>query len=174
MTKSEIIDALEEKHQELYDWLESQPDENWVAGPEGKWTTGEHIVHLTQSENALLKGFMAPKFLLKSQFGTNNRENRSYEQVVQKYRSKLAENEGVVADISKNMPDMTPDDKSGYIAKLDKEKTKLIKKFQKWSDKDLDTYLMPHPLMGRMTVREVVMWTAYHVEHHLENLKANY
>ena len=93
---------------------------------------------------------------------------------MERYLERLAENQGVVADISKDMPAMTPADKSDYIAKLEKEKTKLIKKFQKWSDKDLDTYLMPHPLMGRMTVREVVMWTAYHTEHHYNNLKENY
>ena len=174
MTKSEVIDALNEKHQALYDWLESHPDEKWVEGPEGKWTTGEHIVHLVQSASALYKGFLAPKFLLKSQFGTNNRENRTYDEVVAKYQDKLAANPGVVAEVSKNMPEMTPADKSTYIDKLEKEKLKLIKKFQKWSDKDLDTYLLPHPLMGRMTVREVVMWTAHHTEHHLQTLQENY
>lgn len=174
MIKSAVIDVLNEKHQALFDWLESHPEEQWVHGPEGKWTTGEHVVHLIQSEDALIKGFLVPKFLLKSKFGTNNRDNRSYDEVVERYHQRLAENPGVVADVSKNMPAMTPADKASYIAKLDKSNQKLIKKFQKWSDKDLDTYLLPHPLMGRMTVREVMMWTAYHTEHHHHILKSKH
>jgi len=69
---------------------------------------------------------------------------------------------------------MTLTNKSAYISKLDKEKMKLIKQFQKWREHDLDTYLLPHPLMGRMTIREIVIWTAYHTEHHYNTLKSNY
>lgn len=174
MTKSEVIDALNQKHQKLYEWLKSHPDQNWVKGPQGKWNTGEHIVHLIQSENALNKALWLPKFYLKYKFGTNNRDNRTYPQIVKKYQDKLAANPGVVANISRNMPEMTLTNKSSYISKLDKEKMKLIKKFQKWTEHDLDTYLLPHPLLGRMTIREIIIWTAYHTEHHYNILKSKY
>jgi len=174
MTKPEVIDALKQKHQTLYDWLKNHPDENWPKGPMGKWNTGEHIVHLIQSEAALNKAFLLPKFYLVYKFGKNNRENRTYDQIVKKYQDKLAANPGVVANTSKKMPQIIPANKASYISKLEKEKMKLIKKFQKWTDHDLDTYLLPHPLMGRMTVREIVIWTAYHTEHHYNILKSNY
>lgn len=174
MTKAAIIDDLEQKHQTLFEWLDNQPNKNWVKGPQDKWNTGEHIVHLIQSENALNKALWLPKFFLKYKFGTNNRANRTYPQIVQKYQGKLADNPGVVANISRNMPKMTLTNKTTYISKLEKEKRKLIKQFQKWSEQDLDTYLLPHPLLGRMTVREIVLWTAYHTEHHYLILKAKY
>lgn len=174
MTKTEVIDALKQKHQTLYEWLKNHPDQNWVKGPQYKWNTGEHIVHLIQSENALNKVLWLPKFYLKYKFGTNNRDNRTYDQIVKKYQDKLTDNPGVVANISRNMPIITLNNKISYISKLDKEKMKLIKKFQKWTEYDLDTYLLPHPLMGRMTVREIVIWTAYHTEHHCEILKSKY
>jgi len=174
MTKSEVIDALERNHQTLYQWLKNHPDQNWTKGPQDKWNTGEHIVHLIQSENALNKALWVPKFYLKYKFGTNNRDNRTYDQIVKKYQGKLADNPGVVANISRNMPTITLANKTAYISKLDTQKMNLIKKFQKWTEHDLDTYLLPHPLMGRMTVREVVIWTAYHTEHHYNVLKENY
>ncbi len=174
MTKPEVIDTLEQKHQILYEWLKNQPDENWVKGPKGKWNTGEHIFHLIQSEKALNKALWLPKFYLKYKFGTNNRDNRTYHQIVKKYQDKLTDNPGAVANISRNMPITTPTNKVSYSSKLDKEKTKLIKKFQKWTEHDLDTYLLPHPLMGRMTIREIVIWTAYHTEHHYKILKSTY
>ena len=174
MTKTEVSEILEQKHQTLYKWLKSHPNENWVKGPQGKWNTGEHIVHLIQSENALNKALWLPKFYLKYKFGTNNRDNRTYDQIVKKYQDKLAANPGVVANTSRKMPTITLSNKEFYISKLEKEKKKLIKKFQKWTEQDLDTYLLPHPLLGRMTIREIVIWTAYHTEHHYKILKSNY
>lgn len=174
MTKKEVVDIVLEKHQTLFDWLNNHPDEQWVTGPEGKWNTGEHIVHLIQSETALNKALMLPKFYLKYKFGTNNRENRSYDQIVKKYQDKLAANPGVVAGISKKMPPITLSNKSTYVAELKKQKQKLVKRFQKWNEKDLDIYLLPHPLLGRMTIREIIIWTAYHTEHHCKILQINY
>ncbi len=174
MTKTEVIEILIQKHQILYEWLESHPNENWVKGPEGKWNTGEHVIHLIQSENALNKALWLPKFYLKYKFGTNNRDNRTYNQIVRKYQEKLADNPGVVANISKKMPTIKLTNKISYITKLEKEKMKLINIFQKWTECDLDTFLLPHPLLGRMTIREIVIWTAYHTEHHYKILKSSY
>ncbi len=174
MTKVEVIDILNEKHQILYEWLEAHPIEKWTEGPQDKWNTGEHIVHLIQTENAINKALLLPKFFLKYKFGINNRDNRNYEHIVKKYQDKLAANPGVVANISKNMPSITITSKNGYVSKLEKEKIKLIKKFKRWKESDLDTYLLPHPLLGRMTIREIIIWTAYHTEHHYKILKTNY
>ena len=82
MTKPEIINVLEQKHQTLYEWLKNHPDNLWVKGPKGKWNTGEHIVHLIQSENTLNKALSLPRFFLKYKFGTNNRDNRTYNEIV--------------------------------------------------------------------------------------------
>jgi len=174
MTKTATIERLEQKHQMLYEWLHKHPDQNWVTGPAGKWTTGEHVVHLIQSEQALNKALLVPKFYLKYKLGTNNRDNRTYEQIVKKYQAKLADRPGAVAKISEKMPLITLANKITFIAKLETEKKKLIKRFQKWTEQDLDTYLLFHPLMGRMTVREIVLWTAYHTEHHYQILKSRH
>jgi len=174
MTKAEVIKILEQKHQTLYEWLESHPNENWIKGPQGKWNTGEHIVHLIQSENALNKALWLPKLYLKYKFGTNNRANRTYDQIVKKYQDKLADNPGVVANTSKKMPAITLTNKTSYVSKLEKEKVNLIKKFSNWDERDLDIYLLPHPLVGRMTIREIVIWTVYHTEHHYKILESNY
>ena len=49
MDKLAIADLIEEKYQVLFDWLNQQPAENWETGPEGKWTTSKHILHLVNS-----------------------------------------------------------------------------------------------------------------------------
>ena len=36
----------------------------------------------------------------------------------------------------------------------------------RWSESDLDTLALPHPLMGLLSARELLHFTAYHTEHH--------
>ena len=55
MKKEEIMNALENEHLKLFEWLEKQPDQNWVKGPKEKWTTGQHILHLVDAIKKLTK-----------------------------------------------------------------------------------------------------------------------
>jgi len=36
---------------------------------------------------------------------------------------------------------------------------------------DLDRVMLPHPLLGKLTLREMLFFTIYHVEHHLGILR---
>jgi hypothetical protein len=36
----------------------------------------------------------------------------------------------------------------------------------RWRDRQLDRYRLPHPLLGALTVREMVAWSLYHGRHH--------
>jgi hypothetical protein len=65
-------------------------------------------------------------------------------------------------------------DKSYLLDRIQTENKKLQYKTNKWSDEQLDSIILPHPLMGKMPVREMIMWTAYHVEHHTKTLVENY
>ena len=64
MDKLAIADLIEEKYQVLFDWLNQQPAENWEIGPEGKWTTSQHILHLVNSLQLLNNALSYPRFFL--------------------------------------------------------------------------------------------------------------
>jgi hypothetical protein len=36
-----------------------------------------------------------------------------------------------------------------------------------WSEDDLDNHRLPHPLLGKLTVREMLFFTLYHIQHHM-------
>ena len=51
---------------------------------------------------------------------------------------------------------------------------RLISKMERWKDVDLDRYLLPHPLLGKITLREMLYFTTFHIQHHqqtIENLQ---
>lgn len=174
MDKKEIITTLEEKHTDLFNWLGNQNQEKWETGPDGKWTSGQHILHLLNSIKLLNKALRTPKFLLKRKFGVANRPVRSYDEVAQRYDARLAENLDRSREFNKGLKIPSTKDKERLISTLQIQNKKLQYKTQKWSDSNLDTLLLPHPLMGRMIIREIIMWTAHHTAHHTKILKEKY
>jgi hypothetical protein len=170
-----INNLLKKNTSQLRHLFEDSKDGWCEKAPDGKWTAGQHVVHLAQSTDALLKGISYPGFILKWKFGKNNRDNRSYDDVVTRYNEKLQNlDNGVTSPFSKNMPVVTQKDISNWLDKLELLNHKLASKTLSKSDKDLDTILIPHPLMGRMTMREILMWNAYHTDHHFQILNTKY
>ncbi len=174
MDKESIANLLEKKNQALLQWLEQQESEKWQNGPEGKWTTGQQALHLLQSIKPLNDALSMPKFLLRYKFGKANREVRAYETIVERYQERLKESKGMTFGPSKNMKVPTLKEKVYILTRLQVENKKLQYKTKKMSDNNLDTLVVPHPLMGKMPVREIIMWTAYHIEHHTKILQENY
>jgi hypothetical protein len=174
MDKIVITDLLEEKHSTLFTWLEKQPTENWEKGPKNKWTVGQQIQHLVDSLQQLNSALSYPNFILKYKFGICNREIRDYETVAKNYQNKLIEFKDRARAFNQNLKKPLLNERNNLLSKLQIQNKKLQYKTSKLKDKSLDTLLLPHPLMGRMTLREIIMWTAHHTEHHTTILKENY
>lgn len=174
MDKEDIVHLLEEKHIALFDYLNSVSTEQWESGPDGKWTVGQHTLHLLQSITPLNTALSMPKFLLRYKFGKSNREVRSYEEIINRYKERLKDAKGKTYKGSQNMKIPPISERDYLLTRLQVEQKKLQVKTKRIKDNDLDNLVLPHPLMGKMPVRELIMWTAYHVEHHTQTLKDKY
>jgi len=174
MDKEDIADLLEHKYRTLFNWLEQHDNMQWEIGPEGKWTTGQQVLHLLQSIKPLNTALSLPKFLLKYKYGVTNRDVRDYDSVIKRYQERLPEAKEATFKGSQKMTPPKLQDKNYLITRLKVENKKLQHKVKKWTDKDLDNLILPHPLMGKMPVREIIMWSAYHAEHHTKQLMEKY
>ena len=125
MDKEAIADLIETKHSELISWLENQPEDSWIHGPDGKWTTGQHALHLLQSIRPLNDALSLPKFLLRLKFGKANRPVRDYDAIVQRYQERLEDAKGKTFKGSKNMKIPTLSDKHYILNRLQTEYKKL-------------------------------------------------
>ena len=47
----------------------------------------------------------------------------------------------------------------------------LIKVTNRWKESDLDLFIVPHPLLGKLTLREVLYFTIFHVKHHQKQVE---
>lgn len=169
-SKDQIELELLEAFDQVIDFIRQQ-DNSLFDRPkaEGKWSTGQQLDHLIKSVNPLSTGMALPKFLLKFRFGARNRTEHSYDELVAKYHEKLEA--GGQASSPFIPPAITIDQKDQLLVNYEKEKIKLVKVLQKWSEEQLSTNVAPHPLLGKCTVRELLYFTIYHNYHHLESIK---
>ncbi|MEZ4829157.1 MAG: DinB family protein [Bacteroidia bacterium] len=169
----DLVSGLEKNFAELTNWIENQPNEKFEVSirPE-KWSTGQHLAHLIKSTKPVNLVLRMPKFVLKWRFGINNREEKSYEALVEKYKQKLAE--GGTASSPYRPTFISAAQKYTLITEFNDELKKIKTALPRWKDKDLSRYIVPHPLLGKITVRELIFFTIHHTRHHLETIQKDY
>ncbi|HVE60184.1 MAG TPA: DinB family protein [Chitinophagaceae bacterium] len=176
MTRQEIINRLLENHQKFtaYISLLNEPDFDFSLQNK-KWTAGQQAEHINRSISPLNLALRLPKWLIKVLFGKANRPSKNYEELVKKYLKKLADG-GRAA--GRFIPKKTEAiHKKHLVNKIENSVFKLCKILNTYSEEEMDKMVLPHPLLGKLTLREMMYFTAYHVEHHYEttirNLGAN-
>lgn len=169
-SKAEILKSINATFSSVASFAKQQQEENFQSSSYGKWSAQQHLDHLSQSTAILNKALSKHRLLLRYSFGKPNRNPRTYDQVVSRYNERLKE--------------VSPGTKSPFEGKqvgtqkeainyFEKEAEKLSKLTAKWKDKHLDNYLLPHPLLGKMTLREILFFTIYHTNHHGKSIDPN-
>ncbi len=91
MEISELQRKLKESHVHFIGTINRVADADFTKSVNQKWTAGQQLDHIIKSVAPVNLAFALPAFVLKISFGKANRPSRSYEQLVEKYRSKLNE-----------------------------------------------------------------------------------
>lgn len=172
--KDEIIQQLKANVIDLMQWVEGQEDERFTWSPApGKWSTGQHLDHLIRSTRPLNLAYRLPYWSLRMQFGhKNDRPERSYEQLVDRYKERLAQ--GGQATGPYVPPVVSVDQKMQLLKQFKRENERLIKAIKSHSEDKLGIYLLPHPLLGKLTLREMLYFAVHHVKHHYQLLLEHY
>jgi len=142
--KPEIISGLNENVGAFNNYIAPLSKEQFEATPNGKWSAGQNLDHLIRAIKPLQLAYGLPKFALRIMFGKSNRPSKTYEELVTKYKTKLAAGGRASGPFIPPYIDFEKKDK--LIKKYADQKQKLIAKIEKQSEKDLDVYILPHPL----------------------------
>ena len=137
---------------------------------DGKWSVADNLKHLLISTNISALAFWLPKFLIRWIGGKPNRTSKTYEELVQKYKLKLQQ--GAVAS-ARFVPKPTKNftKKENLLNQWDKVTQHYVKSLTKnRTEEDLDNYLIKHPLLGKITLRELCYFTIYHTQHHTNTI----
>lgn len=171
LDRFQIIQNTETVFKETTSYCKNVEDINFFKRIDGKWSIAENIQHLTTATKTTNLALKVPKFVLHLLFGKPNRPSRSYEELVAKYQAKL---EAGGAASGRYVPSAKD---------INRSKEELIEKWESacntylsrmkyyWDEETLDRYIVRHPLLGRITVRELAYFTIYHTKHHLKAIR---
>lgn len=171
LSKAQIIKAAEEIFNSFTNTCLAFNDVAFFKKQAGKWSVAENVQHLILSTNTTTLAYTLPAFVVRWMAGKPNRHSRSYEELVNKYKTKLAEG-GKASGRYLPKKERVQQGKEKTMQHWQKATFNFIKALKnKTSETKLDDYLVRHPLLGRITLRELCYFTIYHTEHHLNIIK---
>lgn len=170
MEKEAMIQLLQQNYAQLIEQVSQLNDRALVHAPGEKWNALQQVDHLIKSVAPVNRAFGLPSFILSWRFGVANRPSRTYDALVDRYHIKLQAGGRTSAPFVP-APDIVITEKEKLLRHLDKLIAQLARRVHKHKEYALDKYVLPHPLLGMITLREMIYFTAYHASHHGKSIQ---
>jgi hypothetical protein len=171
-SRSEILAALSSVEDEVAAFFGTLSDDEFILRSGEAWTPAEHLKHLNTSVSAVARGFAISPWILRLRFGRVRSPSRDYEQVGEVYRARLAQGAratGAFVPPADDFPaGRIAEHRAEILARWGRVNARLRQASGRWSERRLDRVALPHPLLGKLTAREMLFFTLYHNRHHVE------
>ena len=158
VTKEDILTASEKIFHRLWEYCNQLPDEVFFAVPDGKWTIAQHVQHLIISTKMATAAYAIPKLFVRMVGGKSTHPSLSYAELQIKYERKLAD--GGKAGGRYIPAQVQAASGKAVLHHWKKVYPVYLKAIaNKWKDQQLDQYMVKHPLLGKITLRELCFFT---------------
>lgn len=170
MTKSALIETFCKNHKEFSSYINSLSDADFLFAAKDKWSAGQQLEHVYLCITPFTKA-LASKEFIEQKFGKVNRPTWSHKEVETFYTNAL-QNGGKAPE--RFVPTMVELNKKAELTNALNETLKTISQYwETFTEEELDTLMLPHPLLGNMTIREMFYLMADHATHHMNQTKKN-
>lgn len=168
----EILRESEKAFQRFAAFCKDIPQDLFFQEPAGQWSIAQHLQHLVIATKTATAAYALPRFLVRIFGGKPNRPSLTYPALVTDYQAVLAAGGKATGRyIPKHFKANSSKDE--LIRQWRQFTTIYLQALRKnWKDAQLDHYMVKHPLLGKITLRELCYFTIYHTDHHVKILKA--
>ena len=176
-TKQDLLDGIKTATQAALTWFDAIPTGQFFARRGEVWSASDNVDHLIRAIRPVTLALKMPKSGLQLVFGTSvpdvcTREgkptSRSYDEICRTYEAAIAQGgqaSGVFLPDQKAPADVEAQ-KQQLLEKLNKASQALLAALATWDEAELDQCQLPHPLLGKLTVREMLFFSIYHLFRH--------
>lgn len=166
MEKQELLNAFKDNHQKFTQFVDHLDPEKFVYTYHNKWSAGQQLKHVLLTLTPFPKILPSQSYIAEK-FGTIDRMTWNYETVLNNY---LKTERKAPAQF---VPDgvITPDQKEEIIADIQHHIETITSLLSDYSEEALDALCIPHPLLGKLTIREMFYLMSYHPLHHLKQIE---
>lgn len=170
MTKQQLIENFDHNHKELIAFIDALTDQEFAYSYKGKWTAGQQLDHVYLCLKPINQALSSKDFILQK-FGKINRPVSDYDQVIEHYKAALAK--GGKAPDQFVPQQFNADGRRELSAQFIEILQRIREQLGSYTDEELDSLVLPHPLLGLLTIRELFYLMTYHATHHLKQTELN-
>lgn len=166
MNRQIIIKSLSENYNSFVKYITELSPEAYSYRYQQKWTAGQQLEHMLLCIKPILHVLSMDKKVIEQTFGRTERQGLTYTLLTNKYIEKFttggkASARFIPGDIATKSREILCETLMNMIGELGL-------KIETFSEQELDSLLIPHPLLGNLTLREMLYNSIFHVTHHQE------
>ena len=175
-TRVMLLESLSSEERDVAEFFRSLSRDEFVFRVADAWTPAEHLQHLSTAVSAVARGLSISPWVLRLRFGRARRPSRSFAELRDDYRRRLANGGRASGRFVPPREEIAPEQIASRQAQLlgrwQRVNSRLIASLDRWSDRNLDRIQLPHPILGKITAREMVFFVIYHGHHHIAAAKS--
>ena len=171
MKIQELKNELQEVHSKFASYVLALTDPEFCSTPQPeKWSAGQQLQHIVLSVGTLNRAIGNPDFMRSIEEMEPQRPPMGFEELSAVYKRVIKKGTQAPARF---VPAAIPTDQKAQVAEaLRKAVGELCNLLDEYGDR-LDAFTLPHPFIGRLSLREMVYFTICHAEHHFSIAKQN-
>ncbi|HYR28149.1 MAG TPA: DinB family protein [Thermoanaerobaculia bacterium] len=167
-TRDHLLRALEQQERKSAAYWSAFDTDAFFRRIGESWSPSEAVRHLNKSTRPVAKALRMPWLVLRFMFGKASRPSMTYDALVERYRTALAAG-GEAGRFAPSVQSRS--DAEEWRASIMRDYANVHRELRaaiaRWPDARLDRLQLPHPLLGKLTVREMLFFTLYHQRHHV-------
>lgn len=168
ITKEDIVSSIEQLARTGSEFWAGFPPDVFVAPIGEAWSPADNVRHLVKSTKPVGDALRLPTIVPRLLFGRPAGPSRSFSEIRATYREALAA--GATAGRFAPSAGAEYADPAVFqqetVVRLAHVVRDLAAAAAGLSEAALDATRLPHPVIGKLTVREMLFFTLYHHEHH--------
>ncbi|CAN5165527.1 DinB family protein [soil metagenome] len=169
MTTQQTINETRQVFADIQAFIAKHGDIEMLQAPSGKWNSAQQVDHLAVSQKMTNVAYKVPGLVLGLVYGKSKNGSRSYEEIVAEYQRHLSNGAKCVKEY---LPKLAlPLDKQKLATTYISYGDDYLATIETKSEKDFDTLRVKHPILGKLTLRELAHFTLYHNRHHLKSMQ---
>lgn len=164
VTKDDILAALLSNAETIAAYFAGIPDQRLFDGDPDHWSPAHHLMHLARSSAMVGRALRAGGLRVHP-----TSRSRPYSEVLGAAASSVAATpRATLLEMGRVVVIEPGTSRSDVIADFERASADLRAAAADWSEDALDRHALRHPLIGEMTVREMLFFTVFHERHHLK------
>lgn len=167
-TKDTIINEIKNSTQRAIEWFNAIPADQFFIRNGEIWSASDNVDHLIKAIKPIALALKMPRLGLQAMFGKAERSSQTYDEICKIYVEEISKGAQASGRYLPNQesPSQPEEQKKELLNQLIKAGNSLISALEKWQDADLDQYQLPHPILGKITIREMLFFSIYHTLRH--------